>query len=284
MASKVALVTDSTSNIPLDLAANRHIHVVPLYVIWDTGSLREGVDIQAPDLFRRLATSPDIPKTSQASPQDFVDAFQSAREAEGADEVVCPVISCDLSGTYASAIQAKELVDFPVHVVDTRLTSWGLGFVALAAAEARDAGANPDQIVSAIRDTASRTHVYFTIESLEYIHRGGRIGNAARFLGSALNIKPMLELREGIVSPVDKVRTRKRVIDHLLKVAVAFADGKPAVRLATIHGDAEPEARDLLERAADRLNPRESYISYATAALGVHLGPGALGIIVERSA
>jgi DegV family protein with EDD domain len=284
MASKVALVTDSTSNLPLDLAASRHIHVVPLYVIWDEVSLKEGVDIQASDLFRRLAASPDIPKTSQASPQDFVDILRRAREMEGADEVVCPVISCDLSGTYASAMQAKELVDFPVHVVDTRLTTWGLGFAALAAADARDTGASARDIVEAIKDAASRTHVYFTIESLEYIHRGGRIGNASRLLGSALNIKPVLELREGIVHPVDKVRTRKRVVDHLLKVAEAFAGEKSVVRLATIHGDAEQEAVDLLERAAVRLSPREKYASYATAAIGVHVGPGALGIIIERSA
>jgi len=284
MASKVALITDSTSNLPLDLAAQRHIYVVPLYVIWDAASLKEGVDIQAPDLFRRLATSPAIPKTSQASPQDFVDILHRAREAEGADEIVCAVISCDLSGTYASAMQAKEMVDFPVHVVDTRLTTWGLGFAALAAAEARDAGASAPEIVAAIEDTASRSHVYFAIESLEYLHRGGRIGNASRLLGSALNIKPVLELREGIVHPVDKVRTRKRVVDHLLKVAEVFAGEKPVVRLATIHGGAEQEAAKLLERAAARLSPREQYASYVTAALGVHVGPGAVGIIVERSA
>ncbi len=284
MAPKVAVVTDSTSNLPLDLAASRHIHIVPLYVIWDAVSLREGVEIQAADLFQRLVSSPEIPKTSQASPQDFVEALRRAREIEGADEVVCPVISRELSGTYASAMQAKELVDFPVHVVDTRLTTWGLGFVALAGADARDAGASAKEIVEAMKETASRSHVYFTIESLEYLHRGGRIGNASRLLGTALSIKPVLELRDGVVHPVDKVRTRKRMADHLLKVAEAFTGDKSVVRVATIHGNAESEASDLLARAVDRFSPRESYVSYATAALGVHIGPGALGIVIERSA
>ena len=142
----------------------------------------------------------------------------------------------------------------------------------------------PIGIVKVVEETAQHTHLVFTIESLEYLHRGGRIGNASRLLGSALNIKPMLELKDGIVSPGDKVRTRKRAVEHLLKMAVAPAAGRPVVRLAVIHGGVEDEAQVLLEKAIETFQPpQETYLSFVTAVLGVHVGPGAIGIIVEWS-
>jgi len=280
---RTALVTDSTSNLYPELAAEKRIHVVPLYIIWDEKSYRDGVDLKEPELFRRLARTDHLPKTSQASPQDFVESFLQAREAEQADEVVCAVISSDLSGTYASAMQARETVDFPVHVVDTRQVSWSLGYTVLSAAAARDAGAGPGEIVEAIQRTAAHSCVLFTIESLDYLYYGGRIGNASRLLGSALNIKPVLEIKDGVVFPVDKVRTRGRAVETLLKAAAKHAAGHPICRLAVIHGDVEEEAKALLDEASARFQPRETYLSYATAALGVHVGPGTLGIVIEWS-
>jgi DegV family protein with EDD domain len=281
---RTALVTDSTCNLYPELAAENHIHVVPLYIIWDDRSYRDGIDLKEPELFRRLARTNHLPKTSQASPQDFVEAFQQAREADQADEVVCAVISSDLSGTYASAVQARETVGFPVHVIDTRQVSWSLGYTVLSAAAARDAGAGPGEIVEAVQRTAAHSCVLFTIESLDYLYYGGRIGNASRLLGSALNIKPVLEIKDGVVFPVDKVRTRGRAVATLLKAAAKHAAGYPICRLAVIHGDVEEEAKELLDEAAARFHPRETYLSYATAVLGVHVGPGTLGIVVEWSA
>jgi DegV family protein with EDD domain len=283
--SHTALVTDSTCNLYPELAKQHHIQVVPLYILWDEESYRDGLDLKEPELFRRLAASANhLPKTSQASPQDFVEAFRRAREAENADAVVCAVISSDLSGTYASAIQARDAVDFPVHVVDTRQASWALGYAMLSAAAARDAGAGPEDIVDAIRRTAAHSHVLFTIENLDYLYYGGRIGNASRLLGSALSIKPVLELKDGVVFPVDKVRTRKRAVATLLRTAASYAAGRPVCRLAVIHGDVEDEAKLLLDEAVGCFNPPETYLSYATAVLGVHVGPGTLGIVIEWSA
>jgi DegV family protein with EDD domain len=282
--SHTALVTDSTCNLYPELARQQCIHVVPLYILWDEESYKDGIDLKEPELFRRLAAGANhLPKTSQASPQDFVEAFRRAREAENADAVVCAVISSDLSGTYASAIQARDVVDFPVHVVDTRQASWALGYAMLSAAAARDAGAGPEDIVEVIQKTAAHSHVLFTIESLDYLYYGGRIGNASRLLGSALNIKPVLELKDGIVSPVDKVRTRKRAVATLLRTAASYAAGHPVCRLAVIHGDVEDEAKLLLDEAVACFIPRETYLSYATAVLGVHIGPGTLGIVIEWS-
>ncbi|MCL4236893.1 MAG: DegV family protein [Anaerolineae bacterium] len=284
MSSPVALVTDSTCNLPHDLAAQHHIYMAPLYVLWGEESYRDGVDITEAELFSRLAVARELPKTSQVSPQDFADLYRRARETENAEEVVCGVISSSISGTYASAMQAREMVDFPVHVVDTRQTSWALGFAMLAAARARDAGQGAEAVAEALRETATRTHLLFIVESLDYLHKGGRIGGASRLLGTALNIKPVLELRDGVVQPVDKVRTRKRATEYILTHIGQVAGGKQMARLSIIHGGVEDEARALRDAAVARYNPGEAYISYATAVLGVHVGPGALGINVEWSA
>jgi DegV family protein with EDD domain len=281
LAIRTALVTDSTSNLPLDWAAEAHVYVAPLYIIWGEDAFKDAVEITPDEFYRRLTTVQETPTSSQVSPQDFVEIFQHAREAEQADVVVCAVLSSDLSGTYASASQAKEMVDFPVHVVDTRQVSWALGFPVMCAVEARDKGAPPDEIRWVIELAARRQHLLFTIESLDYLHRGGRIGNARLLLGSALNIKPLLELKDGVVSSVDNVRTRKRAIEHMITTALDHACGHPIARLAIIHGDAEEEARDLLEKAVEKLRPRQTFFSHVTAVLGVHTGPGALGVIVE---
>ncbi len=284
MSARTALVTDSTSNLPSDLAAERQIYVAPLYVLWGEECFKDGIDITDVELLRRLAAaspSEELPKTSQVSPQDFIDIFQQARVDQNADEIVCAVISSVLSGTYASAIQAAEMVDFPVHVVDTLQASWTLGFTMLAAAEARDRGASPQEILQTVEDSARRSVLLFTIDTLEYLHRGGRIGGASRLLGTALNIKPILGLQEGRIDSVDKVRTRKRAIDHLLKIAEQHVNGRRVKRLAIIHGDVEAEAQEMAARAVERFQPDEHYLSYITAVLGVHVGPGAIGVNVE---
>lgn len=281
MAKRIALVTDSTCNIPADMAAERRIYTAPLYILWDDESFRDGIDISAEAFYKRLAASKTLPKTSQVSVQDFVDLFEKAREAEQADEVICTVISSELSGTYASAVQAAVQVDFPVRLIDTLQTSWALGFPVLAGADARDAGADPASIEQVIRSAMVRQRLIFTIDSLEYLHKGGRIGNARLLLGSALHIKPILELDSGIVSSAENVRTRKRAVEQMLTVAVQRAGGCTIRRVAAIHGDAEGEVQRLLEQAKARFQPEESHKSYITPVLGVHVGPGALGIVVE---
>lgn len=286
MTAKIALVTDSTSNLPNELAAERHIYKAPLYVLWGEDSLKDGVDITEIELMQRLAAldpKGELPKTSQVSPQDFIDLFEQAREAENADEIVCGVISGALSGTYASAMQAKAAVDFPVHVVDTLQTSWALGFPMLSAADARDNGASVEEIVQVIEHESRQSRLLFTVDTLEYLHRGGRIGGASRLLGTALNIKPILDVREGLIDSVDKVRTRKRAIEHLIKVAGSHVNGHKIARLAIIHGNVEADANGMLTQAVEHFPTEETYVTNITAVLGVHVGPGAIGIIVQWS-
>lgn len=284
MAARTAIVTDSTCNLPPDLARERGIHVVPLYVVWEGESLRDGIDIREQEFYARLRASKDIPKTSQATPQDFVAAFEQARVAANADEVVCPVISSALSGTYASAILARDMVDFPVQVIDTRQVSWSLGHVILAAADARDSGASSDEIAAAARGAAARQQLVFTIDSLEHLRRGGRISSGKLFVGSALNIKPVLVVREGVIEAVENVRTRKRALQQLPKVAAGVLDGRQVKRLSVLHADAEAEGRVVLEQAQQQFQPETVMFAYATTVLGVHAGPGAVGLVVEWNA
>jgi DegV family protein with EDD domain len=280
---RTVLVTDSTCNLPADLTAHRRIHVAPLYILWGDDVYKDGVDITEAEFYQRLVGADDFPKTSQVAPQDFVSLFQHAREAEEAEQVVCAVISSELSGTYASAIQARDMVDFPVHVIDTRQTSWALGHAMLAGAEARDEGASAAEIAAVIADSAARQQLIFTIKSLEYLHRGGRIGHARLLLGSALQIQPLLQLCDGIVESAENVRTRKRAVEHLLRLAETFLNGEPLLRFSVLHGGAADEAETLLARGVQRFSPRESYVSYVTPVLGVHTGPEAIGVVVERA-
>lgn len=287
MSTRVALVTDSTCNMPPELAEERRIYITPLYVLWGEESLKDGVDITDQELFQRLAaldSKAELPKTSQVSSQDFIDLFKTARARENADEIVCAVLSNSLSGTYASAMQAKEAVDFPVHVVDTVQISWALGFPVLAAAEARDAGANVDEIIHVITDTAQRSHLIFTVETLDYLHRGGRIGRASKLLGTALQIKPILELLNGVVEATDKARTRKRAVEHIIKLVETLVAGRPVNRLAVVHGNVPDDAQMLSEQAVAKFQPAELYVSNLTAVIGVHVGPGTIGIVVEWKA
>ncbi len=277
----IALVTDSTSNIPPDIAAKRRIHVAPLYILWGDESYKDGIDLTDIVLFQRMQETTLLPKTSQVSVPDFVAVFEAAQHNEGAEAIVCPVISEELSGTYASAIQAAEQVDIPVHVIDTRQTSWGLGFAVLAAADARDNGASVEEIVHTIKQAAANSQVIFTVDTLDYLHRGGRIGKASWLVGSALSIKPLLVLQDGVIHAVDKVRTHKRAVEHLLKVADHHIKGRQVKRLCIIHSGPEDEARGLLTDAKARFSPGETYLTYVAAVIGVHIGPGALGIIVE---
>lgn len=283
MGTRVALVTDSTSNLSLEQAAELDVAIVPLVVIWDEKTYRDGIDVTEAEFYRMLAESKEIPSTSQASPQDFVNAFEAARQKTAADEIVCAVLSSDLSGTYASAIQAKAAVDYPVHVVDTRQITWALGHAVLAGVEARAAGASGAEIAAVIQQAATRQNVLFTIESLDYIHRGGRIGNARLLLGSALQIKPVLEIGNGIIESVENVRTRKRALEYLIKAAQERAKGCSVTRLTVIHGDAEEEARAVLDKAAKVFSPKETHFSYVCLTIGVHTGPGVVGLVIERT-
>lgn len=273
----VAIVTDSTAYMPPDLVERHQIHVVPNVVNWGTKTYRDGVDITSAEFFQRRKTDPENPTTAVASIGEFRDVY--AKAAEGADAVLGIHLSAKLSGTYSAAEQARGLLtDKNIRVIDSNATAMALGFVVLAAARAADEGKGLDEVVAAAEATIPHVGLIFTVETLEYLRRGGRIGGAQAFLGGLLDMKPILELRDGRVEPVERVRSKKKALDRILDTIVAQTAGKSGIRLATIHAAAEAEAKALLEAAKGRMNVIEGIVAEASPTVATHTGPGTVGL------
>ncbi len=280
MNKRIALITDSTCDIPDELAARYDIRIVPLYIHWGEETLRDRVDIDAPTFFRRLATAEQVPTTSQPSPRDFLDAFEAAR-AEGAEEAVVITISTAMSGTYQSARQAASMIeDFPVHIVDARFNSFGLGWQVLAAARAREAGGDAAAMIAAADAVRERTVLLVLLDTLEFLRRGGRIGAAKHFIGTMLRLKPLIAVvpETGAVVGITQIRTRKRAREVLVQTfRERIAEkGTGKLHLAVLH-TGWPEAAEALEaRLRDELSPVEVVTGWGSMVLGVHTGPRAL--------
>ncbi len=273
---RIAILTDSTSDLPADLVQEHDIHVIPLYVLWNGEQLRDGVDIDHATFYARLPNDPAHPTTSQPTPADFVNMIESI----DADEVVAICISEKLSGTVASANAAKGMIERPLHVIDSGSVSMGLGWQALAAARARDEGATAQEIIAAVEEVRSKIEVVFTVETLEFLHRGGRIGGAAKLLGTALQLKPLLTIRtsEGIVESLEKVRTRKRSLSRVVEYISENIDlGRP-MHAAVMHAEAQDEAEALLQELRSRVGNAELLIANVTPVVGTHGGPRVIGI------
>jgi DegV family protein with EDD domain len=274
---QVAIITDSTSDIPADLAAEHDIHVVPLYIHFGDETLRDGVDIDSEGFFRRLTTDPHHPKSSQPTPADFEVAFNKIRGETSAEEIVVIAISSALSGSYQSAMVAKGEVDFPVHVLDTRNVSMGETLIVLAAAEAAEGGANAAEVMDVARSLVPKVRLYFAVDTLEFLHKGGRIGAASKFIGTALSIKPLLHIHDGHVAPLERIRTKKRALARLLDLVEENHDPNRPI-IATIgHGQAQDEADGVAQEFQARFQPEKLYRIEVGAAIGTHAGPGVVG-------
>ncbi len=277
MSKPVAVVTDSTATIPEHLVQQYNITVVPLQVIWGTETFLDGIDITPEEFYRRLRTSKEIPTTSQPSAGAFAEVYRRLHE-QGHD-ILAVLISSKLSGTIASAEQAKEMVpEARVEIVDSLQVAMSLGFQVLAAARAVADGADLMQAKAVAEQARDRAGVLLLVETLEYLHRGGRIGGAARLFGSMLNIKPILEVQNGRVEPVEKVRSRKKALKRLVDLAIERMGGREPIRVAVLHADAEEEAQRLMDMLKAKISPVEAYITPVSPVVGVHVGPGTVGI------
>lgn len=275
--AKIAVVTDSTAYIPDDLLDKYDIHVIPLNVNWDDKSYLDNVEISAEEFYNKLQTESQLPTTSQPSAGAFKSLF--LKLADDYEGVVAILISSDLSGTIASALAAKEMVgDFPVEIVDSRLTTMALGFLALKAAEVAQAGGDINQVAEAANSMIGQVRVLFVVDTLEYLHKGGRIGGAKRLLGSLLSMKPLLELVDGKIDTLDSVRTKKKAIQTMLSFFEEDAKAKEVIHLTIFHGVAEGDAEHVKEYVVDAYKPKTLIMSKLSPVLGVHTGPGTLGI------
>ena len=274
--SRVAVVTDSTAYIPPALLERFQIRVIPLHLIWGHNMFLDGVTMDPRTFYTQLATRSQIPTTAQPSAGEFVEFFKAV---DGAEAIVGVFISSKLSGTTASAQTAREmLIERTIEVVDSRSTSMGLGFIALAAAQAAAQGKSPAEVAAVARRVAPRVHVLFVVETLKYLHRGGRVGGASRWVGTALNIKPLLHLNEGRVDTLERVRTKGKAVARMLDVMTEHVGEAQAVHIAVFHANVPDEALALRNRIERRFACETPYIVPLSPVIGTHIGPGTVGV------
>src|SRR5881409_1043169 len=272
--SNVAIVTDSTADLPTQLTRSRRITIVPLTLNFEGRSLLDGVDIRPSEFYRKLPNATTHPTTSQPSPGRFAETY-TALLAEH-DEVVSIHISEKLSGTYASALQGAEMTDPKrVRVLDSHLVSMSLGLLTLAATEMANRGADADAIVQRASAMRDRVQTFFSVATLEFLRRGGRIGRASALLGSVLQVKPVLCIRDGLVTPLERVRTFDRALNRIAELTREVDRGK-GLCVIVGHADAEADA----ERVARELEPvaETLMIQPLGPVVGAHAGPGVVGV------
>ena len=279
--NKIAIVTDSTVNLPQNLINEYQITVAPQIVIWDNQTYRDGVDIQTAEFYQRLKTSTSMPSSSQVSPSTMAGIFNGLLE-QGYD-VLGIFISNKLSGTMASATQAKAaLSGRPVEIVDSYAASMALGFQVLQAARAAQNGATLKECKALIEKARHQANAYFVVSTLDFLHRGGRIGNAAHILGTALDLKPILYIKDGAVGSAAKVRTQKKAYEKLLDLVGKELDHSRQNRISILHADAAELAEQTLQECVRRFNPVESMITELSPVIGTHTGPGTIGVAFLR--
>lgn len=274
----VKIVTDSTADLPDQLAKELGIAVVPVYVRFGDNVYRDRVDISEDEFYERLTHDPVHPNTTQPTPQDFVDVYQKlSKEADG---IVSIHITSKLSGTCNSALMAKDMMETecPIEVVDSETLSMALGLIAIAAAQMAKAGESMDKIVEAAKQAIPKMHLLFLLDTLEYLKKGGRIGKAKALLGSILSVKPVLTVKDGELVPAGQARTRAKGMDKLFEFAKEVADIQD---LAVVYNTTPDEAQALAERIGSVFNKEKIRMARVGPGLGVHSGPGAMLVAIR---
>jgi len=274
----IKIITDTTSGLPLDVARAHDIPVLPQIVIFGEEIYRDDTEIDTRTFLQKLRASPTLPKTAAPPPALYNPIFERLL-AEGYRTIICLHPSSELSGTVRSALTAAQ--DFPgadIRVVDTRTIAAPLATAVLLAARWAREGVDADTIVARVQDLLARQRVYFLVDTLEYLHRGGRIGGAQALLGGLLQVKPILTLRDGRVEPFEQQRTQKRALARLRELVLGECPRTPESYLAVMHADAEATARELAADFAAQLGIPDIPIYELPPAIVTHAGPGVLAV------
>jgi DegV family protein with EDD domain len=267
------VVVDSTADIPQQVRNDLNITVVPLSILFGNESFLDGIEMSSDQFYKRLTEGNVHPSSSQPSPGAFAEAY--SRLAQNHEGIISIHLGGKLSGTVRSAEQAKELVpDVPIRVIDSGSVSMGFGFLGIEAAKRARDGQSLDQIADYIESLVPKIYIWAVLDTLKYLERGGRIGRTRAFLGTLLNVKPIIQIREEVL-PAEQVRTHKKAISRV--VDLASAEG-PYQHLAVLHSQAEPLAVELANQLSS-LHPRdEIVVAQLTGVIGVHGGPGVLAV------
>jgi len=275
--AKIAVVTDSVATIPDELVKKYNIYVAPVHIIWDKVDYRDGVDLQTSEFYARLRKSKTLPTTSSAIQGEFIQIFEGLRGK--VDGIVTLALTGALGAAYNSALNAKELVpDIPIEVIDTSTAFMAQGFGVIAAAKAALAGGDMADVIKAAQKVIPKTHVFWAMDTLEYLRKGGRVSLPQAMLASWLQVKPITGLKEGKVEPLARVRTRAKVIDKLLELMDERVSGDSPLHVSVLHGDAAEEAGQLEQKVNARYKPVELVRSEISPVIGTHTGPGTLGL------
>ena len=277
MSTKISIGTDSSAYLPPELVEQYDLHVLPLSLLWGEQVYRDGVDIQAEEFYTKLAVAETLPTTSQVTVHEFQSLFEKLL-AEGREVIVLP-ISSGLSATHASAVQAiKNLNTDKIALIETKLVSMALGFQVLTVARAIEAGAS----LAECRELAEKVYdligVYFTVDTLEFLHRGGRINTAKRLMGTALNLKPLLEIREGKIEAVGSVISQRKALERMQQLVEKRIDGRTPVRIAVFHAGVPELAEEYKARLEKAFQPVESILTHVSPVVGSHVGPGTISV------
>jgi len=273
----VKVVTDSTCDIPAELAEELGITVVPIYVMFGQETYRDGIDMGTDEFFDRLVHNNVHPTTSVPSPQDFADVYN--RLAGETDEIISIHITATESGTYNSALLAKDLVEKKcrIEIVDSESISMSLGMLVIATARAAQTGASLEQVTGMVRGNVSRMHLMILVDTLKYVIRGGRLGKASGLVGTILRVRPLLTLKEGDLKPAGVARSKVKAIERLYSYANSFSRVR---ELALVYTTDRDEANSLLNRLKAAFPDAASYLARVGPSLGTHAGPGAMGVAI----
>jgi DegV family protein with EDD domain len=274
----IKIVTDSTAYLPERLVQEHDIRIVPLYVHFGEEAFKDQVEISSEEFYARLVQASELPKTSQPSAGEFHQVFKELVDA--GHEVITLTISSKLSGTWNSAVAAKEMLpDAPISVIDTLSTSMGQQIMVEEAIEAIAAGATRDEVVERVEAIKPKVRLFFTVDTLEYLAKGGRIGNAKAFLGTLLSVKPILVLQDGAIEPLEQVRSKRKAVARMLEVFEDYVAENPTeARVGLMHAMVPEEIQALAQTLQRDLNCTEPSVSHVGPVLGVHTGPGVVGV------
>jgi DegV family protein with EDD domain len=276
----VRVVTDSTADLPAELARELNITVVPAFINIRGRSYRDGVDITPDEIYHALLESDATITTSQPPPGDFAAVYKKVLKE--ADEIVSIQATSKLSGIYQSAIQAREAINGKgrIEIVDSSSLSMGLGLITIAAARLAKSGVSLAGVLECTRKAVDQVHIWAIFDTLKYVFRGGRLGKATSLLGSMLNVKPVITMRDGVIHPAGLARTRAKGLDKLLENIKRFQNIQD---IGIVHSSATEEAQTLRCRLSALVDKNRIYVSHLGPALGVHGGPGAVILALRTS-
>jgi len=276
---QIAIITDSTCDIPAGLLIEHDIQVVPHTIVWGEEQLLDRVDIQPEEFYNRIELDDIIPTTAQATEQQFLESYKTAIN-KGYREIVVVTLSNHLSGAIQSAQNAAKLVEIPIHVFDSLSVTMSLGWQVLAAARVRDMGGSIQDILQKLTQVRERVSLYVGMNTIEFIRRGGRIGDAVRLLGMMLNVKPVVRVnaKRGMVEEVGLARTYQKAIEIMYSKFFETMDRTKKLHIAVQHGNAYDEAEKLIQRIKEEFHPVEILTSITGPVLGINTGPRALAL------